>query len=464
MSNEELIDLAIDQAINNQPEMEAIDYAIDKLVDEEESSAIDAAIDQAIEEEDTSIIDSAIDQAIEEDNGYKLSNEDLDSIVEVLEENANTNEDIKRMRDIVGNETPETLNDEEVVGEVTYDNETGAVVNAHEVESETREMKTADLSLSDLVDNYEPTSLPILDDEIKKQFSEDMNLSDSDIAQLLNVLHRHQSGEKFNAFNILPDSIKDIIRKSAAELGLSGRDQINFFTKTMLDQFITDAQFNKEVVDFEEALKKELNIPSLVDLHAEYTREAMEKEMLENADKFEAAGAVEKAEALRRVSAAFTSSYTYDKVYKVLETNRKVRSRLAKDIEKYKSFCNDFVYKFRDTQFNIHDIALCAKTLKRVMTGRSDEEIIMFVNCVWKSIEPLDTSVLENNIYAYYVIKNIMALDYTEADAKTDFTNEVIHNIDLVMDKINEYVQAKAEYDAKVEEERKAKKGKGKKK
>ena len=74
-------------------------------------------------------------------------------------------------------------------------------------------------------------------------------------------------------------------------------------------------------------------------------------------------------------------------------------------------------------------------------------------------MECLDTDVLENNIYAYYVIKNILTLDYTEAEAKTEFTQTLIKNIDEVMDKINEYVAEKAERLAAIEADRKSKKG-----
>ena len=341
------------------------------------------------------------------------------------------------------------------------DNATG--VNIPVVaEVEVKERPISDKSLSELTDEYEPTKLPILDDDIKKHFTEDMNLSAEDAMQLLNVLHRHANGERFSKFNALPTSVQEMIKTAGAEMGVTSPEQLRFFTNTMLDEFIQDAAFNKEIIDFEESIKKELNIPSLVDMHSEYIKDAMEKELLERADKLEADGKTIEADKLRKVSAAFTSSYTYDKLYYVMEHDRKVRSRLAKDVEKYRRFCDDFVYKYRDTQFNIHDIALCLPILQRKFPHRTLNELTMFVNTMWKSMENLSLKDLESNIYAYYLIKNIMSLDYIEDSAKTGFTDTIMNNIEDVIDKINDYVVAKAEYDSEVERERKAKKGKKK--
>ena len=431
-NTDEIIDLEIDKMIREGEQKDAVDSEIDRMIDKEESSNI------------------------QQPEFSKEDVEGMDVMADMLKELAEESNEVTTIREIVESENEEVLEDEEVLADLVVDNTTGAVINVKEVDESD---DTPAPSLTELIDSYQPTSLPVLDEELKKTFKNDMNLSDEDVTQLLSVVHRHKNGEKFSEYNALPDSVKEIVKHAAAELGLTTRDQISFFAKTMIDQFIQDANFDKELVDFEKSLQAELNIPSLLDLHSEYTRDAMEKELLEKADKLEEDGHVDKADALRRVSAAFTSSYTYDKVYKTLETNRKVRSKLAKDVENYNKFCREFVHKYQDTEFNIHDISLCANILKRAFPGRTDDEIIMFVNCIWKSMENLDTKILENNIYAYYVIKNIMTLDYTEAEAKTDFTQTIIKNIDEVMDKINEYVAEKAERLAAIEADKKAKKG-----
>lgn len=460
-----------------------IDAQIEAAMRADNRDAIDIAIDSEIERAaESAAINNALDIAI--DNGNKLppiesaksieeqvkenadiveqAGEDVDAVVEMLKENAESDEDIQNLREIINNDTPEVENPiEEGTGVVNVDPETGvtSITPEEGIQEEVQTRPVYDKSLSELVDDYEATQLPVLDDELNKQFKDEMKLSDSDAAQLLSVIHRHSQGERFSRYNALPDSVKEIIKKSAGEIGATSQDQINFFTNAMLDQFIQDANFNKEIVDFEQAIQKELNIPSLVDMHAEYIRENMEAKLLERADKLIEDGKVEQGEALKRVSAAFTSAYTYDKVYEKLKTDRKVRSRLAKDVENYKKFCNDFVYKFSNTKFNIHDIAICLPILERAFPHRTRVELIMLVNTLWKSMESLDTMVLEDNIYAYYLIKNIMSLDYVDMNAKTEFTDLVMENIEKLIDTINDYVTAKAEYVAKVEAERKAKKG-----
>ena len=386
----------------------------------------------------------------------------LTEVTDTLAEAANQNEEVLAIRNIVeSNEVDENAKLEEGEGTIAINPETGvtSIMPDEAVESETKERPVSTKSLTELTEEYTPTTLPVLEDELNEKFKNEMNLSDEDAAQLLSVIQRHAAGERFAKFNALPDSVKEIIRKAGAEVGVYEKDALNFFTNTMLDEFITDANFNKEVVNFEEAIKKELNIPSIVDMHSEYIRDAMEKDLLDRADKLEEKGESNKADALRKVSAAFTSAYTYDKVYDILAHNRKVRSRLAKDVDKYKRFCDDFVYKFRDTDFNIHDIAMCLPVLKRKFPHRSERELVMFVNTIWKSIDSMDIKLLENNIYAYYIIKNIMSLDYIDIKAPTEFTALIMENIENVIDKINDYVADKAAYDAKIEEERQAKKG-----
>lgn len=397
----------------------------------------------------------------EQEEQERITKQELDTVLDVLENNAKNDEDIQTIREITESEQTEVLEDEETVGTMKVDNATGVNIPVG-TEVEVKERPISDKSLSELTEEYEPTKLPILDDDIKKHFTEDMNLSAEDAMQLLNVLHRHANGERFSKFNALPTSVQEMIKKAGAEMGVTSPEQLRFFTNTMLDEFIQDAAFNKEIIDFEESIKKELNIPSLVDMHSEYIKDAMEKELLERADKLEADGKTIEADKLRKVSAAFTSSYTYDKLYYVMEHDRKVRSRLAKDVEKYRRFCDDFVYKYRDTQFNIHDIALCLPILQRKFPHRTLNELTMFVNTMWKSMENLNIKDLESNIYAYYLIKNIMSLDYIEDSAKTGFTDTIMNNIEDVIDKINDYVVAKAEYDSEIERERKAKKGKKK--
>ena len=402
--------------------------------------------------------ENKIDKMFQDDT--KLSESQANDVLKILEDNAQNSDEIKTIREITESEHTEVLENEEGVGKIVADSATGVnMVVPNEADTEVKERPISEKSLSELESEYEPTKIPVLDDELNKQFKDEMNLSDEDAAQLLNVIHRHSKGERFSKFNALPKSVQDIIKTAGAEVGITNPDALRFFTNSMLDEFIQDAAFNKEIVDFEESIKKELNIPSLVDMHSEYIKDAMEKDLQERANKLEEEGKTDKAEMLRKVSAAFTSSYTYDKLKETIATNRKVRSRLFKDIEKYKRFCDDFVYKYKDTQFNIHDIALCLPILQRKFPHRSLNELIMFVNCMWKSLENLDIKDIENNIYAYYLIKNIMSLDFVEDTAKTDFTDAIMTNIDDTIDIINDYVTAKAEYDSKIEQEKLAKKG-----
>lgn len=467
----DIIDAQIEAEMNRQSD-DPIDAAIDQEIAREEhmfnpitadqidEDAVQEAIDRECEAE--SIADKPVEEIKEEiKDAVTLTDEDVDAVAEVLKENAESSEDIQAIREAISEEHP-ALEDEEGTATINVDADTGVTSITPEegkIEEVTETRPISDKSLSELTEDYKATELPVLDDQLNKQFKDDMNLSDEDAAVLLNVIHRHSKGERFSKFNALPDSVKNMIRKAGGDLGITSQDQLNFFTNTMLDQFIQDANFNTAIVDFEQALQKELNIPSLVSMHAEYIKEQMEDKLIERADKLIEKGKVEQGEALKRVSAAFTDAYTFKPMYDIMESNRKVRSRLAKDVENYKKNCNDFIFKFQDTKFNIHDISLCLPILQRTFPNRTRAELVMFVNTMWHSVENLDTKVLEHNIYAYYLIKNIMALDYADMNAKTEFDQLVMENIENVIDKINDYVTAKAQYDAEVRASRDAKKG-----
>ena len=161
-----------------------IDAQIEAAMRADNRDAIDIAIDSEIERAaESAAINNALDNAI--DNGNKLppiesaksieeqvkenadiveqAGEDVDAVVEVLKENAESDEDIQNLREIINNDTPEVENPiEEGTGVVNVDPETGvtSITPEEGIQEEVQTRPVYDKSLSELVDDYEATQLP----------------------------------------------------------------------------------------------------------------------------------------------------------------------------------------------------------------------------------------------------------------------------------------------------------------
>lgn len=353
-----------------------------------------------------------------------LTDEQLDTVVEELAENLSA--DDKLIRDIIENEaTPNAELESEIVN-VSVDNDTGELKY---MDQNRDPLKNTDLPVSDIATG----ELEKKNDELSKEALEDAvnshDLNDEEAQQFISVLLKYQSGIKFNIYEEIPDPIKKYVDSFVQAAAREGKQVTkNQVAKFLLDEFISETRSNKEFVDFQSAIEKELQIPSITDLYTEHIREIMEGKLLESADNLEAEYP-DKAKALRDISSMFTDSYQFGIMKSTLVNNKKARNKIRESEKEYNKYCNAFNARNMSTIVKINDVFMVAKTLNRVLPDDiSLEDIKKFVVLFCKTCEQLDVTNTVHCSYMYYTIKNIISLDYA-AEAKTEFSQTLINNI-----------------------------------
>jgi len=269
----------------------------------------------------------------------------------------------------------------------------------------------------------------------------------------MKTILRVRNGEKFKIYESLPANIQaevdNLLKEAGRPLNPATREEA---AKFIIDGMISDINLEKEFIDFQEALNKELNIPEISEFYSEAIKNQMEVELLNIANSVEAE-APEKAAQLRRVSQSFTDSYTYTRILDGLENNPKIRNRITKDNKNYQKFCRDVNYKMKDSNFIIKDCFLMAEVLAGIIDPKySEKDIANFVIAFAKTCDTMSADRVEDCAYIYYSIRNITDLAFIE-QAGTEFSKQIINNIESTIDKIKEveqrYLDMKAERPAK---------------
>lgn len=306
-------------------------------------------------------------------------------------------------------------------------------------------------------------------------------LSDDDTMELLSIIRRYKAGENFSVYNAMPESMKTIINRTiaTANIGVAPDARIrNMFAKNMLDEFIMDADIDKEFDEFERQLKEELKIPNLMDMYSEHTRETMEEILPKKADELEAQYP-ETAANIRKVSANFTDSYKFDRVIDTLLHNRKARTRTIKDVDNLKRFIDEFNFIAGKGTIKIEDMGNVAKNLAKFFDGItndkglvtapwiSDEykeklyidgyDVAKVIILICKTCKSLTIGDLFDTSFMYYTVKNISSLAHVDVEKPTDFSIEVANNLLKVVSKIRD-VEAEREEEKKNDTGKKGKK------
>lgn len=345
----------------------------------------------------------------------EMTNEQLEELVQTLEENVS--EDAKILRNI-----PEgNIYTEDIINEAV--NTTGGELGESE-----------DGICSIVAGTLDDRS----EDALKEIISKDDNIDENEATQLMYTIMRYNKKEKFNIYNELPERFKAAVRNIAAGSGV-GKTHYNSISATLLDEFIIEANVDKEFVDIQKAIETELNIiPSLTDISLENTKDIMEIKLIETADHIKE-HYPEKAELLYKISEVFTTTYTLSTLREFLKADRKTRNKVAEDNPNYDKFCKEFNLKADKSVFKIRDINMVAPVLNRVLPVEdiSNEDIQNFIIVFCKYCKTLDQTKVEDVVYIYYFINDIIMLDYNY-DQKTDFSKTLIENIIITINDIKE--------------------------
>lgn len=385
-------------------------------------------------------------------NKATISEDQIDQLNKTLEENIS--EENQLLRDIQnGNNTFSHDTDEKLssrTAKVYIDPETGKVQNVEDVDTENHidEVDLDDL-LSMTNDEFKETSIKKenIFKSIKEQFGDE--IPDTEIYSFISVLNRYKSGEKFGFFKEMPPSIQKIINESIVTNGTIGpsisNNQIrNIMSKEIMDSVLTDNFMESVFTDFDNSIKeayKEQN-KEITKEFSEYnieTGDIIKNKFLELANKVEEENP-EKAALLRRCSKNYVEAYTYNDMKNMYRETNKLKAKKI-DLDKFNRVCNEFNFKYKNTKMVINDISNLSKILKRHLPKycNTEENIKRFIIAFCKYTRNMKADNIDEHIFMYYFIKNIINLDFYDKDNKeaSKFHDNLINNIITMIGEIN---------------------------
>ncbi|MGL5752488.1 MAG: hypothetical protein ACRCXT_18275 [Paraclostridium sp.] len=354
------------------------------------------------------IFEEIVDQVKEE--GYELSNEEVDEIVEVLHPSD------ERMDKAPEHFPYELINKEGLsTGEtmIAIDPITG-------MRSPIAGIKNANVTYSDILEGKDQD---ILDDIEKDSLSEvtGMDLSDEDATKLFALVTKLNNGEKANWYHELPESLKGMVDG----IGINENIRIkNKLAKDVLEYFVNQTKVDKAYIDLQESLKNEMEFKGLSDVYADHLRSTMEEELIKKAEHLTDIGEIEKANNLAKISLIYSGTYTFDYLRGfLLDDYKKIMKSLRKDVKKFNRHVREFNYKYENSKFKINDISLLLNTIKRSELGEKYNEtrIKMFIILITKYCRDMKSDDIYDHTFMYYTIKNILFLDHVTKDS--DFIN-----------------------------------------
>lgn len=329
-----------------------------------------------------------------------------------------------------------------------------------EINSETNEIeaiaKTVDRDLKiDLFDAADPETISkAAEEKMLSNIQTGMDLDENEAFDFIKVINDIRAGRIIpNLYNVLPKKIQDTINKLMLESKIPVQHR-NEVSKLILNEFINSAEVEAAFVDFEKALNETLQIPSMVDMYGEHTREVMEKNIPEMIEKIKDEEP-EKAAMLEKVKEGYTKSYTLELVKAAYESSSSMRKTVRRSDIDFRRCLDDFNKKNSTTRFKMYDVyevpnalakVLCADPVtqyarcieggteipesvqKLVDFKTSEDDIKKFCVLLTSSCEELNAEDVIDASYMYYLTKNIIMLRHT-ADGKTGFAAELINNI-----------------------------------
>lgn len=385
------------------------------------------------------------------ENNNKITEEQLEEIVGVLEENAS--EQTKILRKIK----------EESAGQSYPVN----AINKGELKSSVENVSVSDTTLersvvsNPEVNHNENSIVELLSDEEERQMTEeefvndkdyietanslDMGMSEEEINKFLKVMFRFKSGEKFKVYPELPEKAQAFCRQMSQgyieSMGASGKTMtmqelavtLENVSKDVVRMFMNEMEKDKGYSDLQKSLEEELKIPGLIDMYNNQQDEIMSVKMLEKADLLEEKFP-EKAKTLRLISAKFLDAKGFETLTKLAESHSKETKRLDKDVKKYARFCREFNYKYNNSEFIIKDCSLMSMAISRVVDQNKydTDDIKKFIIFFCKVCNNMKATDLVEHTFMYYTVSTVICLDRLRADNK--YLEESVKKIEHIMD------------------------------
>ena len=369
-----------------------------------------------------------------------------------IQENGLTDKEIESVVETAKEAIPEGVIDMRELKETVEVDPEAEIVSAHtEIDAIAREVEEFDPESYE--EAKESANTKMVEDF--KKMNNQIDMTDEEIMQFMDTLNKYSEDESYPLYKNLPAPIQKVIRDLAVQNGIVASEW-NKLSRVVMDEFLNTSGVDEALVDLQEALDEALKIPSVMDMYTEHTRNVMENiipQTIENIkDEYP-----EKANQLREIQRVFRESYDFSVAKADYESKSTVRKAVRKHDSEFKRVLNDFNFKNEKSNFKMNDIFEVPKVLISVLIdlpvsayemhtqdetldklpeeykkildlGISETDIQKFTIMICKSAENRDPRDVVDASYMYYMMRNIIALQYTN-EAKTEFAAELINNI-----------------------------------
>lgn len=406
------------------------------------------------------------------ENKYDELLKTADKIADVYNKETLSDEDIEKVFDVLDEDDPSKhfpSNNGKIYNDNTdpSQNETKQVlVSANPI---TGVLNTIPYENKNITEESIDELINMKDEDFRKieigwdSFSESIKnmYSDADensLKELLKAVNRYRSGEKFPYYNSLPDFIKNDIDKyvniGAAQHQSSNnttKQLKNMLAKELFETIITNNYSSKAFTDISKFTTNEINkekdkIGIEVLKYNNDIRKEYEEGFIKKAEELENIGdeeALNKAQMLRKTSRMFIQSYTYEDMYEKYKLG-KIKVKQI-ELDKFKRTLQEFNRKYYNNKFQIKDVGMTIPVLDRCLDKKYDIDIIkrfivIFINYS-KNFTP---SNIDEHVFMFYFIQNILALDIKIPGNEYENFNEIVkENIYKFLDLIEEKISKK---------------------
>lgn len=369
-----------------------------------------------------------IDELVKND---KLTENDVNAILDAMKENAEKYEDIRVINEINAHPQKPSSTGDYIDSVVKIDPVSGEKVkiadnNITEKVSLDDKLK----SVGSIKDNteIEPEEIKAATEASDIFKNSDYKISDEAIMQLIKVMNRYRDGEKINIYNEYPQEIKDIIDKYMINHGY-GIDQSpktnrirKFFAKQILDEYISiidKSKSNKSFTIALESMWQDTNT-DLLDFYKDYPEKSDQylNSMMNGEDN------VDKKILMNMVLKSIYDSYS---LQRMITSPKKIKIK-SFEYEKPEKVFREIESKYRDKhKYNITALRVAYQVLSRY--DKNKDEALQFLILFCKFCASYNPENVAEHAFMYYTINNITLLDVAKVKEDNDYISSFLSNI-----------------------------------
>lgn len=372
----------------------------------------------------------------------KLTDEQIDLISSTMKEEADKNPDIQAMKDI-----SKKIESGELSTEGEYVNATVSIdpASGEKQVIAVDEEKGSDISIDELISK---DVMEINDEAIEKTIHENFAaLTDEESISLITAIKHFQRGDigLTEVFSMFPNKIQALFNNEASKAGLNGgniKSYRNAFVKQFLSDILDQAQNEQLSVDFDRQLTdiyKEYgnNVSLIIQANLYEKINSMEKKLedVKAKDYENPEEKVNKVELYEKIIKNLYESYEFNN-FAIYFAKTKIKPF---EMEKPKKLYDDFKAKYKDSKFMIQDVENIIAPLINYV-GFTENEAKVFAILFCKYCKNMKADNLDEHIFMYYVINNIISLamkgGVVEGEDSSDnhFLTVLINNIKKLME------------------------------